>query len=290
MINRKEQIICSEHSFRKNVTSFVFCFFFSGTLPIDGLQLKQESSIYIANSGNNTDSDVFESQQMIREEPKVEPNFQNQTQTQPEEGMRYEQPVERIDSSSPDSYEQAPRQIPTRNAKRGKAAPDIREVVPDGKSLPQNFDNMKKKVKAKKKGRKPVEEEMPALAPQIVPHAQTTRRSDPQEESLSQLVNELEYGTLTKSIKLLRNLVNNYPEDSDYKKLLDMSLALQDADTWYSYQRHTPSPSLSQGDEPEKKAEPKPLPQLQASSENPRVNELKRSSWLLIKNSYHRNK
>lgn len=278
VINRRQQIICSEHSLIKRITSLAICFLFAGMLPVYGLIFSLESSSLLASQGGNTDSDVFDSQQMIKEEPKMEPQYQPQ-----EEGLRYEQPVDRIEPT--ESY---PQQIPQRNVKRGKPAPDIREVQPDGRSLPQNFDNMKKKVKQKKRSRKEAAEEMPPVAPKIAPISQT-RKTDPQEESLTRLVHELEFGTLSRSITMLRGLVRDYPEDSDYKKLLDMSLALQDADTWYSYQRHTPSPTLSQSEEPQKKPELKPIPQIQASSDNPRVNELKKSSWLLIRNNYKKN-
>ncbi len=234
------------------------------------------------------DSDVFEPEQMIKQEQsqqQLEPQPPSEAEATAEE-MRYEKQVERIE---PPQLE--PQPIMQRSAKRAKASPDIREVVPDGKTLPQNFENMKKKVK-QKRGRKQAEEEMPPVAPRIVPYSQAqaqTKKSDPQEESLQKLVHELEYGTLDRSIKVLKELINNYPEDTDYKKLLDMALSLKDADTWYSYQRNTPSPSLNQGDEDKPKPQPKPIPQIQASSDNPRVNELKRSSWLLIRNNYRKN-
>jgi hypothetical protein len=263
----------------------------AGTLPVYGLQTTAESSTLIAKSSNNMDSDVFEPEQMIKEEPRTEsqPQLEPQPQSEAEstaEEMRYEKQVERIE---PPQLE--PQPIVQRSAKRAKASPDIREVVPDGKTLPQNFENMKKKVK-QKRGRKQAEEEMPPVAPRIVPYSQAqaqTKKADPQEESLKKLVHELEYGTLDRSIKVLRELINSYPEDTDYKKLLDMALSLKDADTWYSYQRNTPSPSMGQGDEDRPKPQPKPIPQIQASSDNPRVNELKRSSWLLIKNNYRKN-
>lgn len=279
VINKKRQIICSEHSLKKSVTSLAISFLFAGTLPVYGLNKSPESSWLLADSSNNSDSDVFDSQQMIKEEPRVEPQ-----QYQPAEGLRYEQPVERIE---PQESIQIPVQLPQRNSKRAKAAPEIREVIPDGRSLPQNFDNMKKKVKQKKRSRKEASEEMPPVAPKIVPLSQS-QKADPQEAALERLVHELEFGTLARSITMLRGLVRDYPEDLDYKKLLDMSLALQDADTWYSYQRHTPSPTLNGGGEPVKKPDQKPIPQIQASSDNPRVNELKKSSWLLIRNNYKR--
>lgn len=277
VINKKLQIICSEHSLKESVTSLAISFLIAGTLPVYGLNTSPESSWLLADSSNNSDSDVFDSQQMIKEEPRVEPQ-----QYQPAEGLRYEQPVERIE---PQESIQIPVQLPQRNAKRAKAAPEIREVIPDGRSLPQNFDNMKKKVKQKKRSRKEAAEEMPPVAPKIVPLSQS-QKADPQEAALERLVHELEFGTLARSITMLRGLVRDYPEDMDYKKLLDMSLALQDADTWYSYQRHTPSPTLNGGGEPVKKPDQKPIPQIQASSDNPRVNELKKSSWLLIRNNY----
>lgn len=293
---RKSQIICSERSFKKSVTCLYLMLYMAGTLPVYGLQTDSECSTLIAKSSNNMDSDVFESQQMIKEEPKIEPQPQTEPQPQPqtaqEEVMRYEKQVERIE---PQGQEAQPVPVPTRTAKRAKANTEIREVTPegktDGRALGQNFENLKKKVK-QKRGRKVAEEEMPPVAPHIVPYNQTqaqAKRSDPQEEALQKLVHELEFGTLDKSIKVLRELIATYPDDSDYKKLLDMAVSLKDADTWYSYQRNTPSPSLSQGDDEKPKAQPKPLPQIQASSDNPRVNELKRSSWLLIKNSYRRN-
>ncbi len=295
--SRKSQIICSEPSLKKCASSLGLCLLMAGTLPVYGLQTKAESSLLIAKSSNNMDSDVFEPEQMLKEEHRSEQasNTQSQQQIEPQapseaeataEEMRYEKQVERIEPP-----QQEPQPIVQRSAKRAKALPDIREVVPDGKTLPQNFENMKKKVK-QKRGRKQADEEMPPVAPRIVPYSQAqaqTKKSDPQEESLQKLVHELEYGTLDRSIKVLRELISNYPEDTDYKKLLDMALSLKDADTWYSYQRNTPSPSMSQGDEDRPKPQPKPIPQIQASSDNPRVNELKRSSWLLIKNNYRKN-
>jgi len=246
------------------------------------------------------DSDAFESQQMIKEEPRVqqqiEPQPQSESQPEPmaaqEDQMRYEKQVDRIEPSM-----QEPQPILQRYSKRAKANTEIREVAPEGKSdsraLGQNFESMKKKVK-QKRGRKVAEEEMPPVAPRIVPYNQAqsqAKKTDPQEESLQKLVHELEFGTLDKSIKVLRDLIASYPDDSDYKKLYDMALSLKDADTWYSYQRNTPSPSMNGGggDEEKPKPQPKPIPQIQASSDNPRVNELKRSSWLLIKNNYRKN-
>ncbi len=283
--NRKSQIICSEQSLKISLTSLAFSLLIAGALPVYGLQTKAESSTLIAKSSNNMDSDVFEPEQMIKEEPRSESQPQSEAEATAEE-MRYEKQVERIE---PPQLE--PQPIVQRSAKRAKPSPDIREVVPDGKTLPQNFENMKKKVK-QKRGRKQAEEEMPPVAPRIVPYSQAqaqTKKADPQEESLQKLVHELEYGTLDRSIKVLRELINSYPEDTDYKKLLDMALSLKDADTWYSYQRNTPSPSMGQVDEDRPKPQPKPIPQIQASSDNPRVNELKRSSWLLIKNNYRKN-
>lgn len=279
--SRKSQIICSEQSLIKLASNLGFCLVMAGTLPVYGLQTDCQSSTLIAKSSNNMDSDVFEPEQMIKEEPQP-PSEAAATA----EEMRYEKQVERVEPP-----QQEPQPVVQRSAKRAKASPDIREVVPDGKTLPQNFENMKKKVK-QKRGRKQAEEEMPPVAPRIVPYSQAqaqTKKADPQEQSLQQLVHELEYGTLDRSIKVLKELINNYPEDTDYKKLLEMALSLKDADTWYSYQRNTPSPSLNQGDEEKPKPQPKPIPQIQASSDNARVNELKRSSWLLIKNNYRKN-
>ncbi len=290
--SRKSQIICSEHSLKKSVTCLCLSLFIAGTLPVYGLQTTHESSSLIAKSSNNMDSDVFESEQMIKEEPRIESQTQTEPQTQPQSSvaqqdeMRYEKPVEQIDPPWQDAQP-----VTSRTSKRAKANTEIREVAPEGRSLGQNFESMKKKVK-QKRGRKVAEEEMPPVAPRIVPYNPVqpqAKKTDPQEEALQRLVHELEFGTLDKSIKVLRDLIATYPEDTDYKKLLDMANSLKDADTWYSYQRNTPSPSMSQGDEEKPKAQPKPLPQIQASSDNPRVNELKRSSWLLIKNNYHRN-
>lgn len=290
--SRKSQIICSEHSLIKSVTCLCSSLFIAGTLPVYGLQTTHESSSLIAKSSNNMDSDVFESEQMIKEEPRIEPQPPTEPQTQPQSSvaqqdeMRYEKPVEQIDPPWQDAQP-----VMSRTSKRAKANSEIREVAPEGRSLGQTFESMKKKVK-QKRGRKVAEEEMPPVAPRIVPNntVQTqTKKTDPQEEALQKLVRELEFGTLDKSIKVLRELIATYPEDSDYKKLLDMANSLKEADTWYSYQRNTPSPSMNQDDEEKPKAQPKPLPQIQASSDNPRVNELKRSSWLLIKNNYHRN-
>lgn len=291
---RKSQIICCERSLIKSFTCSCLSLFIAVSLTVYGLQTAGLCSTLIAKTSNNMDSDVFESQQMIKEEPRIEPQpqaeIQAQSQVAREDEMRYEKQVDHIEPQ-----EQEPQPIPSRTSKQAKANNEIREVAPegktDGRALGQNFESLKKKVK-QKRGRKVAEEEMPPVAPRIVPATQAptqVKKTDPQEASLQRLVHELEFGTLDRSIKILRDLIASYPEDSDYKRLLEMAGSLKDADTWYSYQRNTPSPSMNQGDDDKPKPQPKTLPQIQASSDNPRVNELKRSSWLLIKNNYHRN-
>lgn len=111
--------------------------------------------------------------------------------------------------------------------------------------------------------------------PPVQPPSPTSQTKSAGEEALlAKLVRELEFGTLANSISFLNQLVAKCPDDPDYKSLLTMALRLRDGDVWYQYQRKVDYK------EPEVVKIPatimKPTP-------NDNVNELKKSSWFLIR-------
>lgn len=149
--------------------------------------------------------------------------------------------------------------------------PPVEEQKPAKKKKERS---KKKKSRSKKdytdvNGDSIVQETMPPpVAPKI---------SDGKEELLlNKLVKELEVGTLMNSITLLRQLCSDYPDDPDYKQLLARAIRLRDGDVWYDYQRKTEYKI-------EKPKEEEKPPTIIKPTSNESVNELKKSSWFLIR-------
>ncbi len=138
----------------------------------------------------------------------------------------------------------------------------------------------KKKSKSKKSKGKPIEtavddrKEVSDSAKNDHPPV-AAQRTSAEEAILVQLVRELEYGTLINSINILNQLVSKYPEDPDYRSLLAMAIRLRHGDVWYQYQRKV---------DIKEEAEPKiPPANIIKPTANESVNELKKSSWFLIR-------
>lgn len=181
-------------------------------------------------------------------------------------------------------------EAPTRVERQAEERPDLSNRGTEPKESPPPQEAVEKakarkvKIAKKKKGRgaKVTNEELietaPARAtaqpPMQPPEASAPPKSAGEEALLSKLVRELEFGTLQNSISYLNQLVAKCPDDPDYKSLLTMALRLRDGDVWYQYQRKVDYK------EPEVVKIPatimKPTP-------NDNVNELKKSSWFLIR-------
>ncbi len=123
---------------------------------------------------------------------------------------------------------------------------------------------------------------MPPVAPAIKTSTQPVEVKAPvtkasaEEAMLARLVRELEFGTLLNSISLLNQLVSTYPEDPDYTSLLAMAIRLRDGDVWYQYSRKVDMKE-------DKAAKPSAPVQIMKPTSNESVNELKKSSWFLIR-------
>lgn len=124
------------------------------------------------------------------------------------------------------------------------------------------------------------EEEVPAVAPARVSPPEVVKppvtKTASEEAMLSRLVKELEFGTLLNSITLLNQLVAKYPEDPDYNSLLAMAIRLRDGDVWYQYARKVDIKE-------DKTPKPQVPVQIMKPTTNDTVNELKKSSWFLIR-------
>jgi hypothetical protein len=190
-----------------------------------------------------------------------------------------------VDNSGANAEAPSPEPVsdnaPTRIERTAPATPvysRTTESMPESKvSESAPAPKVKKVSKKKKRGRgsKVQDDEIPvAPARAVVPPPTTPAKSSDEEALLAQLVKELEYGTLKNSIAFLNQLVTKCPEDPDYRSLLTMALRLRDGDVWYQYQRKVDYK------EPEVVKIPasimKPTP-------NETVNELKKSSWFLIR-------
>lgn len=120
---------------------------------------------------------------------------------------------------------------------------------------------------------KPVRE--PMVEPELKAPSISYERGQAEELTLRKLVHELEYGSLTDSIKLLEYMVLNYPYDPDYRSLLAAARNLNTADIWYRYQRRLQLPPPSaKADEIQKMIK---MPR----KEKP-INSLKQTTWFLL--------
>lgn len=166
--------------------------------------------------------------------------------------------------------------------------PEVRNINEfTKKSKKESKKDSKKKLSSKKsKAKKALgkeETEMPAVAPSRI--SQPAEAVKPpvtkvasEEAILERLVKELEFGTLLNSITLLNQLVAKYPEDPDYNSLLAMAIRLRDGDVWYQYARKVDMKE-------DKASKPQAPVQIMKPTSNETVNELKKSSWFLIRSA-----
>lgn len=190
-----------------------------------------------------------------------------------------------------DEVQQPIRQIeeaPTRIERRTEEAQTYQsnqssDALNSGNDAAAKAKSKKTKLAKKRKGRdakltadERIETAPPRAVtqPPVQPPSATQPKPAGEEALLAKLVRELEFGTLQNSISYLNQLVAKCPSDPDYKSLLTMALRLRDGDVWYQYQRKVDYK------EPEVVKIPttimKPTP-------NDTVNELKKSSWFLIR-------
>lgn len=162
--------------------------------------------------------------------------------------------------------------------------PEVRNIDDYAKKAKKSS---KKKLSSKKsKAKKALgkeDTEMPAVAPSRVSQPPevakpTAVKTASEEAMLERLVKELEFGTLLNSITLLNQLVAKYPEDPDYNSLLAMAVRLRDGDVWYQYARKV---DIKEDRTPKAQA---PV-QIMKPTSNETVNELKKSSWFLIRSA-----
>ncbi|MDZ4832980.1 MAG: hypothetical protein SGJ27_04190 [Candidatus Melainabacteria bacterium] len=151
----------------------------------------------------------------------------------------------------------------------------------------QMKSSKKKLVSKKNKAKKALgkeDSEMPAVAPSrnnTAPKEVTkvpVARPVTEEALLARLVKELEFGTLLNSIGMLNQLVAKFPEDPDYNSLLAMAIRLRDGDVWYQYSRKV---DIKEDKMPKQNA---PV-RIMKPTANETVNELKKSSWFLIRSA-----
>ncbi len=206
---------------------------------------------------------------------------------------------ERINRSAAQPVEQGSDSHSSRGSNRPEDAAPVEnggpdpwtEVQPEVRNINDYTKNAKKSSKKKlsskkskaKKALGKEETEMPAVAPSRV--SQPPEVAKPpvvkmasEEAMLERLVKELEFGTLLNSITLLNQLVAKYPEDPDYNSLLAMAIRLRDGDVWYQYARKV---DIKEDKTPKASA---PV-QIMKPSANETVNELKKSSWFLIRSA-----
>lgn len=161
---------------------------------------------------------------------------------------------------------------------------EVKSSDDDSSSKEQRKVSKKKLSVKKSKDKRALgksEPEMPPVAPKITqPDVAKLPTSKPvtEEAMLGRLVRELEFGTLLNSIALLNQLVSKYPEDPDYNSLLAMAIRLRDGDVWYQYARKV---DIKEDTTPKPQA---PV-QIMKPTSNETVNELKKSSWFLIRSA-----
>jgi len=183
------------------------------------------------------------------------------------EPIQQQEPIQQAEPEPQQSAEPVQSAVPTR----------VEETTETIKSKASSKKISKKKNK-KSKGRQVVGEQIGTVPQRVAPAvpAVAPQKTSTEEAMLSKLVKELEFGTLQNSIALLNQLTAKCPDDPDYKSLLAMALRLRDGDVWYSYQRKTEYKIE------DKEIKPPPANIIKPVA-NESINELKKSSWFLIR-------